>query len=345
MRRFLPIAALLLLGAITWMRQPLPPPVTDPALRFVPLKLPSGKETAALLGPFRLQGAWQLKSRNSLFGGYSGLVPLDDGHLLAIGDRGGALRFAPPGPLRQRGGFAKLQYTLEPSRDVDAEAAARDPATGDVWVATETSNAVTRLDRHLRRQLRAWPEAMREWNPDSGPEAMARLADGRFVVVAEGTETLLERRRHHALVFPRDPTWGDAPLRFVFLAPAGELPTDMVALPDGRLLVLLRRITPFGFAGRIMIADPAEIRAGGTWRPRTLALLTSPIPRDNFEAMTVTAAAKGKLTVWVMSDDNGALFQRSLLLRLTLDPAKLPARSPGREKARESLRAPSDGSK
>jgi len=336
LRRGLSAGLLLALGLITWWRQPLPPANHDSTLRLVPIALPAPGTIAPLLGPLSLQAIWQIKSRNSLFSGYSGLVPLADGAFLAVSDRTGTMRFRPPGALRQRARFARVQFTSKPSRDVDAEAATRDPASGAIWIATESSNAVARFDSRLQRQTRVWPEAMKGWNQDRGPEAMTRLPDGRFLILAEGTDGLVERRRHQGLLFPRDPTLGDAPLRFAFLAPATELPTDMAALPDGRVLLLLRRINAAGFSARIMVGDPAEIRADGTWRALTVAILAAPIPRDNFEAMTVTPAAEGKLTLWVMSDDNGALFQRTLLLKLALDPAKLPRR----KKARESLARP-----
>lgn len=323
-RRILAVALLVTLGSITWLRQPTPPPNSDPWLRLIPLELPAAAQTAPLLGPLRLEGAWQLKSRNSLFSGYSALVPLDDGQLLAFSDRGGAMRFRPPGPLRQRAWFKKLQFTAKLSRDLDAEAAARDPVTGRIWIATEASNAIARLDPSLQRERRVWPEAMKDWRSAQGPEAMTRLADGRFVVVAEGTEGFLERHRHRALLFPRDPTLRDEPLRFTFVAPAGNLPTELAVLPDGRVLVLLRRLTPFGFEGRILVADPARIRAGRDWTARHVAMLASPLPTDNFEAMTVTPGEDGRLILWVMSDDNGALFQRNLLLKFSFDPAKLP---------------------
>lgn len=341
-RRFLGPGLLLALGLITWWRQPLPPANVEPWLRFVPLALPPAAEMTGLLGPLKFEGAWQLKARNSLFGGYSALVPLEDGRLIAISDRGGALWFRPPAsrqarPPRQRVRFQKLQFTMKKSRDLDAEAAARDPATGWIWIATEASNSISRMTPGLGRDARAWPAAMRHWNAYQGPEAMARLPDGRFLVLSEGAQGFFARGRHDAVLFPRDPTLGYPPKRFSFLAPPGELPTELAALPDGRVLVLLRQLGPFGFGGRILLADPAKIRAGGNWTARTLAILAAPLPIDNFEAMTVTPGKDGKLTLWVMSDDNGALFQRSLLLKFAFDPAAL---EPRRKKARESLRAP-----
>ncbi len=81
---------------------------------------------------------------------------------------------------------------------------------------------------------------------------------------------------------------------------------------------------PLRFAGKIALADPAAIRPGGIWRSVEVAKLSSQLPVDNFEAIAVEPRANGKLTVWLMSDDNQALSQRTLLWKMALDPKLLP---------------------
>ena len=69
---------------------------------------------------------------------------------------------------------------------------------------------------------------MRDWGWNTGPEAMVRLADGRFIVVREG----FFGERHAGLLFAGDPlAVKQAPRHFVLAGPPGFRPTDMAQLP------------------------------------------------------------------------------------------------------------------
>ena len=156
--------------------------------------------------------------------------------------------------------------------------------------------------------------------------------DGRFIVLEEGFDGFLESRRHQALLFARDPLLGDQPVQFAFAGDAAFSPTDMAQLPDGRVLILMRRLIwpfPLRFSGRIMIADPAAIRPGGVWRASEVAKLDAPLPVDNFEGIAIQPHSPddrkdGQVTVWLISDNNNAATQRTLLWKLVLHPARLP---------------------
>ena len=65
----------------------------------------------------------------------------------------------------------------------------------------------------------------------------------------------------------------------------------------------------------LIVADPAEIAAGEEWRWHKLADLKRPVPRDNFEGLAIVPDASG-VTLWLISDDNFARIQRTLLLEL-----------------------------
>ncbi|MCB2061067.1 MAG: esterase-like activity of phytase family protein [Novosphingobium sp.] len=343
MRRIL--ALLILVAALapgTWLREALRPPSYTLDLRFVPVPLPPETELARHLGPFHLEAAWELESSHEDFGSYSALVPLGDGRLLAFSDRGFMLRFSPPGsPASQpfTGPIRRGTSMLKKNRD--AEAATIDPTTGTIWIGWEYRNAISRLDRTLSGFRTIEPPAMHDWGDNSGPEAIVRLADGRFLVLREGFDGLLEDRRHQALLFAGDPVAGILPEVFDFAGSRGFSPTDMAPLPDGRVLILMRKLVwpfPPRFAGRIVLADPAAIRAGRTWRCIEMAKLASVLPVDNFEGMAVEPRKDGRLTVWLISDDNSAALQRALLWKLALDPADLPPKS---EKARGNPARPS----
>ena len=56
-----------------------------------------------------------------------------------------------------------------------------------LWAGFERHNMIWRYRRaDLAATASARPEPMRRWRANSGPEAMARLADGRFLVLGEG---------------------------------------------------------------------------------------------------------------------------------------------------------------
>lgn len=313
----------------TWLRSPATPPDNRQLLTITPIA--AGTDH---LGALRVTGAWHLTSPNRHFHSYSALVALDDGRLLAGSDRGRMLRFAPPGmPFRepQLGFFGRRSE--QDKALVDLESLTRDPATGRVWAGYEALNEIARYDASLRRVARVRPEAMRNWGVNTGPEAMVRLRDGRFIVIAEANPRWLADSTP-GLLFPGDPIDGAEPSAFTFVPPGGYRPVDMAQLPDGRVLILLRKVDwglPPGFSGQLMVADPAQIEPGTAWRGETIADLASPLPTDNYEGLAVVPHADGGATLWLISDDNEMLFQRTLLLRLEW---------PGREKARESPRAP-----
>jgi hypothetical protein len=330
MRRLL-ILLIVTLGLApgTWLRSPGVPPDNRQLLTITPIA-PGTSD----LGPLRVTGAWQLTSPNRHFHSYSALVALDDGRLLAGSDRGRMLRFAPPGTppsLPMLGLFAGGRE--QDKALVDLESLARDPATGRVWAGYEGRNEIARYDASLRTVARTRPAAMRNWGANTGPEAMVRLRDGRFIVLAEANPRWLGDSMP-GLLFPDDPVDGARPAGFTFVPPADFRPVDMAQLPDGRVLILLRKVhwgLPPGFSGRLVVADPARIEPGKAWRGETVADLVDPLPTDNYEGLAVVPHADGGATLWLISDDNETLFQRTLLLRFEW---------PAREKARESPRAP-----
>ncbi len=64
----------------------------------------------------------------------------------------------------------------------------------------------------------------------------------------------------------------------------------MALLPDGRVLILFRglKFFPPGFAVRLALADPAEIRLGKVWHWQDVGAIESPVPMDNYEGLAVS---------------------------------------------------------
>lgn len=316
--RLLAILAVVVLAAPgTWLRTV---PVQDlrPILEITPVEVDQSR-----IGEFAIEGVWELRSANSHFGGYSALLALPDGRLLAASDRGRFLRFAPPGAAPQPPEFGAIGgEATENKHAVDAEALASDPAADHIWVAYEGRNSIVRFGRELVEGESISPPAMEGWSSNSGPEALARLSDGRFLVLQEGRSDWSERS-HEGLLFPGDPVEGAAPVEFRYAPPAGYRPVDATPLPDGRVLILHRAVTlglPYAFAVRIAVADPDEIRAGKVWRGRDIGAIAAPLPADNFEGIAAVPRPDGSVTVWLISDDNTAVLQRTLLYRLRWTP-------------------------
>ena len=98
------------------------------------------------------------------------------------------------------------------------------------------------------------------------------------------------------LLFASDPVAGAQPIEFTFRPPIGYAPSDAAALPDGRVVILLRALDlPFApfFKGMLLVADPADIAAGREWPWHKLAELTDPMPRENYEGLAIVPAGDG----------------------------------------------------
>ncbi|VWX53664.1 esterase-like activity of phytase family protein [Novosphingobium sp. 9U] len=330
MRRNIALVLLIVGVALTtWLRSERWLVVPNDTLHFTALKLPPRAVLKAHLGAFELEGAWHMTLGNYKFGGYSALLALPDGRLLAISDFGRFLAFTPPGGRQRPARHGNLiSDPRNDKRKVDSESATRDPRNGQIWLGLEFLNGFVRLGPNWAENGRAQPASMASWGENSGPEAMIRLADGRFVAMSEGAREWLWPRHHDGVVFPGDPVvLPDAGKHFTFDGPSAFDPVDMAQMPDGRVLVLMRTLIwplPERFAGRIAIGDPSRIRAGATWHVTEVARLASTLPVDNFEGMAVVPRADGKVIVWLISDDNQTRIQRTLLWKLVVDPAKLP---------------------
>lgn len=289
----------------------------------------------ARIGEVEIAGAWHLDSPNAIFSGYSSLLRMEDGTLLALTDWGRMLRLAPPGTTTRPA--ARFDYFASrregDKRQFDLEAMTGDPVSGQIWVTYENTNEIERYDAQLVPTGDVRPPQMQGWPFNTGPEAIVRLAGGRFVVLSEGSPGWFAADLP-ALLFPGDPVEGARPAPFRFRPPEGYRPVDAALLPDGRVLILLRRVIlglPPRFEAKLVLADPAEIKAGDRWSGREIAHLAEPVPMDNYEGLAVEPGEDGALVLWLISDDNKATFQRTLLLKLVWRP---------NEKARELPRAP-----
>ncbi|WP_156679094.1 esterase-like activity of phytase family protein [Sphingomonas profundi] len=306
-------------------------PLSSPAIRATAVALDRADPARVRVGRLRYLGGWELASSDSRFGGLSAMV-WNDGRLLATSDAGtlfdiGFARGVPMG--RVRGPLPAGPGDGLGKSDRDAESMTRDPATGRIWIGFEYHNAVWRYDAGaVRAQAHAEPAAMRGWPQNEGPEAMVRLRDGRFLIFSEGGAG--PERSTALLLFGHDPVEaGPPPILAGYRAPAGYKVTDATELPDGRLLLLHRRVSLMqGLTAIVGLFDPATIRAGHASAAVEIAQLVPPLTVDNMEAMAVSREG-GRLILWIASDDNFSPLQRTLLMKFAL-PADLGPEHPDR---------------
>jgi len=239
--------------------------------------------------------AWRLTAPDRRFGGLSALV-VDGGALLAVTDSGVAVRFAPPGAGRASSGHA-VRFALRelPGGPGSAQRkAARDSeslapdGSGGWWVGFENRHSLWRFDRHFRRVI----ETRRldvDWPANSGAEALVRGPDGGMMAL---------------------PELGGRAAGGAIGAPAWT--SDATRLPDGRLVLLIRRPGLSGFANQLRIG------AGAGKPARTIALDLSPL--DNMEGIAAAPLPDGGTRLWIVSDDNFRPWMQTLLVALDLGP-------------------------
>lgn len=282
------------------------------------------------VGEVQIDEAWQLDSTNSSFGGTSALAIEAPRQFLLASDFGTMVRIH---LLRDSGiRIARIWPLWLASRAArskagrDLESLTVDPATGTLWAGFEHAHRITRfLPAMANADGEVEPAEMQGWNDNGGAEAMVRLADGRFIVLAETSGG--PGGGSDALLFARDPVAypADRPIRFA-LDPGGRgRVTDAALLPDGRVLLLFRAIDfTKGWVSTLAVADPDIIVRRGRWQARTIARFERPQINENFEGLAIEPHADpaAPVAIWMVSDDNLAGWQRTLLLRLLWTPQR-----------------------
>lgn len=321
---------LILLGLVvavltpgTWVRTPSPPANYESGLSIRQIEPSDAFQSDDLT----LDAAWLLTSTNTHFGGYSGLVALDDSTLLAGSDKARLLEL----PLPLNASLAQMRFlkppegkNLELPRElVDLEAITFDSQTGTLWASYEHTQTIERHSPRGAITERDPPE-MQGWEENGGPEVMQRQPDGRFLVIGERPDGWFASDMP-GLLFERDPVEEQSPLAFRFPDLEGYSPVDATMLPDGRVMILLRDIQlqwPIRFRSALAIADPADIKEDELWEAEIVARLSGPGLDANFEGLASIPREDGGAELYVISDDNFSNLQETILLRLIWQPAK-----------------------
>lgn len=285
-----------------------------------PIELDPSDPARTDVGRLRFVGGLELRSRDPRFGGFSSMALSPDGAGLTIlSDR--AVRFEATlahnsdGTLagaRFRDGAALLPgLAASQRRTLDSEAMVRLP-NGDIVVGFEHHHRVLRFPGGWKEQpaVVSAPDGIAGLPANGGLESLALLHDGRLVMIAEEGEGGLTS------VWLGGPgAWDKAS----YVLEGYFRPTDAAVLPSGDLLVLERRFTWVGgIAARLVRIATADLRPGARIGGQEVARLERPLAVDNFEAIAVHPLRPGEVAVYLLSDDNFNVLQRTLLMEFIL---------------------------
>lgn len=269
-------------------------------ISFSPIALSGANQASE-----RIAGAWQLNSPDPRLGGLSALA-IDRGALVALTDSGVVIRLPQPGPAGRQALFHDLpDGPGDPRRKSrrDSEALTR-LADGDWLVAFENRHQLWRYDASFRSGRRALAFDRQGWPANRGIEAMAVDRNGGLLLIPEARGTLI--------------VVSDVAEQLP-LASGGWTVSDASRLPDGRLFVLLRRIGVLGFRNAI---GELELTGAG-WRVAVRASL--PIGGlDNAEGLAAEPLPAGGTRLWIVTDNDGVGYRRTLLLALDLPARRRP---------------------
>ncbi len=298
-------------------------------LRAVSVSLSPRDRDVTRAGALEFLAGFALASSDPRWGGFSSVL-LDEAsdRLIAVSDFGDWLRL----DLRHDAagrltgvGAAEIGFlpgpdgqALDRKGDADAEALAVGP-DGGLLVAFERAPRLWRYDNveplfGARPRTHSIPKAMIVLPSNGGVEALATLANGDLVALAEGPDGSA----------PESPGWLQSGGKWHPIAWRRTLPyraTDAATLPDGDLLVLERRYSfASGPGARLSFVAAEDIRPGARLTGVALAELAPPQTVDNFEGVTARAAPDGGVLIYLLSDDNRNLLQRTLLLQFRWTP-------------------------
>jgi len=293
-------------------------------VELVPIDVDPKRVERRNFGALTLLSAFQLASKDKRFGGLSGLSVGRDGRLYAVSDHGywlsASMLLGPDDALKDLVDWRIapiLTTTKLPVRgrlrDAEALAQARD---GSFLVAFEGLHRIslyspppeTFESTPVSVQI---PSAVAQAPSNGGIEALATLADGRLLIIAEE----LENPDGSVKAWVLD----DGQFTELSYLPAkGFRVTDCAALNNGDVLVLERRYVPFGIlSARLTRVTAGSLRPGAKVAGKELLKLEQPLAVENFEGIAVQQTSNGTM-IFIVSDDNYSSFQQTLLLQFLL---------------------------
>lgn len=294
-------------------------------LRYRAVNLVENDPNVVRLGPLAYMGGLQLASEDKDFGGLSGLVVTPDGRRVhAVMDNGhwwtALLGYDRLGRLETLAGsliepmLAPDGKPLQGKNNSDAEALTVAP-DGSMVVAFERRHRLWRYGpgqafRAMRPQALPLPPGLEAASANRGLEAIAYLADGRLMAIAED---LRDANGDHQVWVMRG-----IEAELMGIQPTEDYkPSDAARLPSGDVLLLERRFARIGgFGARLSRILNEEITPAARIATREIARFERPYITENFEGLAVAPdpVEPDHVRLYIVSDDNFHPMQRTLLL-------------------------------
>lgn len=258
----------------------------------------------------KLRGAWTLTADRPEFGGFSGLV-VRDGRIYAVSDRGWWMGAE---LLEQDGTLALRDAVIAPIRGPDghrydsssSDAEGLTLNRGRLMVAFERNHRVLRLNPDGLTEAVTDPGAFQRLRTSKGIEALASLPDDRMIGFAE------ERDGANAPVFVIDSTGNvtESVLPVSWL----QTVTGADMGPDNRLYLVLREFSAlFGLSIQVMRYGLGDDDLPLPESSEILAKLGQASGIGNMEGLSLEARPDGSIRLWMISDNNFADDQNTIL--------------------------------
>tara|TARA_B100000686_G_C16717229_1_gene932805 strand:+ start:409 stop:1491 length:1083 start_codon:yes stop_codon:yes gene_type:complete len=284
------------------------------------LNMDIGTQVVGLGGTLVYRGGIELTSRDSRFGGLSGLLVSQNGNrALAISDRGwwlqGYLVYNQWGDLvgvrdmnilPMRSLEASSKFTL------DAEAIVQ-TGEGDLIVAYERQHRLwSYSDVFSRPTPINMGKSLSNLPHNSGIESLVLMAPGEFLAI---TENGVGESNFAAFYKTKS---GVSRVEYPY--DSYFRPSDAVRIAQNSFLVLERGYNrEVGVGARLVLAELRTLNENFEITKDVLVNLRWPIPLDNFEGLAITSGPTKPATVYLLSDDNYSKDQRTLLMMFELE--------------------------
>ena len=286
-------------------------------------------------GKLLWRGGLELKSRSAKFGGFSSLTVADDlGSLISASDDGqwfradlsydadGRLIALSNGIIHPIVGLDGAP--LQEKHQRDAESLARE-ADGGLLLSFERNHRVWRYSADPLADASApstlpTPKPLTTTFGNGGIETLVTLRDGRILAITEAQVLAGSDNQTAAYLWDETKTKGAKTWKRLRFQREGSFkPTGAARLPGGDILVLERSFAPLiGVAMRLRRIAAADIEPGQTLEGEELAVIRPPLTIDNMEGIDVKTGPNGETLVYLLSDNNFSVLQRTLLLLFEL---------------------------
>lgn len=281
------------------------------------------------VGRLRYRGGVTLRSTDSRFGGLSSLLVLANGRtFLSASDRGhwvsGTIGYDGNGNLNDISGVSIVPLlgpegqwlTVRPWRDAESLTQWRD---GGLIVSFEDAHRLWAYPGRTQQPTRLEPPPKLNRAPrNGGIEALTTLPGARLFALSERLED--EDSVIGWIGAPGGRWW-----IFNYAVDGGYRPTGATTLPDGSVLVLERRFPPIGVRLRRIPDSALELlvlESDPLVTPELVGTFSPEMTMDNMEGVDARQTEDGRVLVYMVSDDNFNLLQRTLMMMFELGPAK-----------------------